>query len=258
MRASLLLLAALLCGAPGGAPAAADVTVFAAASLRDALDAQVAQFEHEGRQRVIVSYAGSNALANQIEAGAPADIFVSADVDWMDYLDTRGLLAPGTRRDLLRNRLVLVAPAASGSALKIGPKFALAASLGPDRLAMANPDSVPAGKYAKAALEALGVWASVENKLARTENVRAALVLVARGEAPFGVVYATDALAEPRVRVVDTFPESTHPPIVYPIAVTAHARSSAPVNGFFAYLSSAAARATWRRYGFAPVERASP
>jgi molybdate transport system substrate-binding protein len=176
----------------------------------------------------------------------------------MDYLDTRSLLAPGTRVDLLDNRLVLIVPAASTSTLRIAPNFALAAALGADRLAMANPDSVPAGKYGKAALTALGVWASVKTKVARTENVRAALTLVARGEAPYGIVYATDALAESGVRVLDTFPANTHPPVVYPVAVIAAGRSPAAARALVAYLASDAARAMWQRYGFAPIARASP
>jgi molybdate transport system substrate-binding protein len=256
---ALLAAAALLAGALAPATGhTAAITVFAAASLKEALDAQARRFEADTGNKIVVSYGGSNALARQIEAGAPADVFLSADADWMDYLDTRSLLAPGTRVDLLGNRLVLIVPAASTSTLRIAPNFALAAALGADRLAMANPDSVPAGKYGKAALTALGVWASVETKVARTENVRAALTLVARGEAPYGIVYATDARAEPGVRVLDTFPASTHPPVVYPIAVIATGRSPTAARGFVAYLASDAARAMWQRYGFAPMARTSP
>jgi molybdate transport system substrate-binding protein len=167
----------------------------------------------------------------------------------MDYLDQRRLLQPGTRANLLTNALVLVAPAASTSTLKIGPGFALAAALGRDRLALANPDSVPAGKYAKAALEKLGVWASVERQAARAENVRAALALVARGETPFGIVYRTDALADKGVRIVDTFPAGTHPDIVYPAALVAGARSPAAA-ALLAFLRAPASRATWTRHGF--------
>jgi len=236
---------------------AATITVFAAASLKEALDDQVTRFGAATGDQVVVSYAGSNALAKQIEAGAPADVFISADLDWMDYLESRHLLAANSRVDLLRNRLVLIAPADSTASLQIGPDFPLAAALGTQRLALANPESVPAGKYAKAALQALGVWLSVENKIARTENVRAALTLVARGEAAFGVVYATDAVSEPRVRVVGTFAESTHPPIVYPVAIIA--RQGPPAaNAFVAYLSSAAARPIWQRYGFAMAGPGSP
>lgn len=228
---------------------AADLTVFAAASLKETLDQQVARFEAEAGRTIVVAYGGSNALARQIEAGAPADVFLSADTGWVDYLDRHNLLRPGTRIDLLRNRLVLIAPVDARASLTIGPGFALAAALGNGRLAMANPASVPAGKYGKAALTALGVWAGVESRIARTDNVRAALMLVARGEAPFGIVYATDALAEPKVRVVDTFPEQTHPPIVYPVAIVASSRSPG-AQRFVDNLNSPAARAIWVRYGF--------
>jgi len=228
---------------------AASLTVFAAASVRDALEALAKRFEANTADKVIVSYGGSNALARQIEAGAPADVFLSADSDWMDYLDSRRLLASGTRANLLRNELVLVAPTSSASTLKIGPAFALAAALGSDKLAMANPDSVPAGKYGKGALQALGVWERVEKQVARAENVRAALTLVSRGEAAYGIVYKTDALAENNVRIIDIFPSSTHPPIVYPIAELARSSSSS-ARRFIAYLESPEARAIWEKYGF--------
>lgn len=228
---------------------AADVTVFAAASLKEAMDEQAKQFEASTGNKVIVSYGASNALAKQIEAAAPADIFISADLDWMDYLDQRHLLAPNTRVNLLRNTLVLIAPSSSNSTLKIAPNFGLAAALGADKLAMANPDSVPAGKYGKSALEKLGVWTSVEKQVARADNVRAALVLVSRGEAPFGIVYKTDALADRRVKVLDTFPPDSHPPIVYPVAVLAVSKSAA-AKPLLHYLRSAPARPVWEKYGF--------
>lgn len=227
----------------------ADLTIFAAASLKEALDEQAGRVEAETGSKIVVSYGGSNALAKQIEAGAPADIFLSADTEWIDYLDQRNLLRPGTRTDLLRNHLVLIAPADASASLSIGRGFALGPALGNGRLAMANPESVPAGKYGKAALTALGVWTSVESRIARTDNVRAALVLVARGEAPFGIVYATDAIAEPKVRIVDTFPEQTHPPIVYPVAIVAASRSTG-AQRFVDNLNSPAARAIWLRHGF--------
>jgi molybdate transport system substrate-binding protein len=234
----------------GGSPAkAADVLVFGAASLKEALDEQAKQFEAASGNKVVISYGASNALAKQIEAGAPADLFISADLDWMDYVDQRGLVIPSTRANLLRNSLVLIAPAASKSTLKIGPGFGLAAALGPNKLAMANPDSVPAGRYGKRALEYLGVWAGVEKQVARAENVRAALALVSRGEAPFGIVYSTDALSDKGVRVVDTFPAASHPPILYPVAVLTSSRSSA-AKPFLGFLRSAPARATWENYGF--------
>ncbi|HTS22438.1 MAG TPA: molybdate ABC transporter substrate-binding protein [Casimicrobiaceae bacterium] len=232
---------------------AVDVTVFAAASLKESMDEQARRFEATTGNKVVVSYGGSNALAKQIESGAPADVFISADLDWMDYLDQRKLLRPNTRSKLLNNTLVLVAPAGSTSTLKIGPNFALASALGSDRLAMANPDSVPAGKYGKSALESLGVWKSVEGQVARAETVRAALALVSRGEAPFGIVYKTDALADKGVKVVDDFPTSSYAPIVYPVAVVADAKSSA-AGALVEYLRSPAARPVWETYGFAPAQ----
>jgi molybdate transport system substrate-binding protein len=233
--------------------AASDVTVFAAASLKEALDDQARQFEAAMGDRVIVSYAASNTLAKQIESGAPADIFISADLDWMDYLDQRHLLAPGTRYNLLRNSLVLIAPASSSAVLKIAPNFGLGAALGSDKLAMANPDSVPAGRYGKSALESLGVWSSVEKQVARAENVRAALALVSRGEAPFGIVYRTDAVADKGVRIVDTFPAGTHPPIIYPAALIVTSRSRA-AKDLLDILRAPAARAVWEKYGFGPAQ----
>jgi molybdate transport system substrate-binding protein len=233
--------------------AAADVTVFAAASLKEAMDDQARQFEADTGNKVIVSYGASNALAKQIDAGAPADIFISADLDWMDYLDQRRLLAPNSRFALLRNTLVLIAPASSKSALKIAPNFGLAAALGNEKLAMANPDSVPAGKYGKGALVALGVWNSVEKQIARAENVRAALALVSRGEAPFGVVYKTDALADKGVKVVDTFPPDSHPPIVYPAALLAASKVPG-AKRLLDYLRSTPARAVWEKYGFGSAQ----
>jgi molybdate transport system substrate-binding protein len=228
---------------------AADVLVFGAASLKEALDEQARRFADSSGGKVTVSYAASSALARQIANGAPADLFISADLDWMDYLDERRLLRPGTRIELLRNALVLIAPAASRAKLTIGPGFPLAAALGNERLAMADPDSVPAGKYGRGALVHLGVWQSVEQRLARAENVRAALALVSRGEAPFGIVYATDAQADKGVRVVDTFPADSHPAIVYPAAIVA-ASASPAARPLLDYLQSATARPVWERYGF--------
>ena len=231
-------------------PAQADtVTVFAAASLKEALDAQARAFESASGHRLAIAYAASNALARQIEAGAPAEVFISADLDWVDYVESRDLVVRGSCANLLRNDLVLIAPAASPSTLKIAPGFALAAAIGEGKLAMANPDAVPAGKYGKAALEALGAWSTAAPKIARAENVRAALALVARGEAPLGIVYRTDALAEKGVRIVDTFPAWTHPAIVYPLVVLKAAKGR-PARDFADFLAAPAARATWERYGF--------
>ena len=246
-----MALALLACAAPLHAHAQArpDVTVFAAASLRDALDELAKSYEKQGRGKVAVSYAGSPTLARQIEKGAPADVFISADTDWMDYLAKRGAIRIETRVNLLTNRLVLIAPGDSNAAFKIGPRFPLAALLGNGRLAMADPDSVPAGKYGRSALEALGVWEEVAPKVARAENVRAALALVARGEASFGIVYKTDALAEPRVRQIGEFAPGLHPEIVYPAAVVAGTRSKTAYE-FLRHLRSIAAEAVWRRHGF--------
>jgi len=227
----------------------AEAVVFAAASLKEALDEVAHTYEKRAGAQVRVSYLGSAALARQIEKGAPADIFISADLDWMDYLDQRRLLRPESRGNLLNNSLALIAPSGSTTVLAIGPKFPLAAALGDRHLAMADPDSVPAGKYGRAALEALGVWSEVAPRVARAENVRAALALVARGEAPLGIVYRTDARAEPRVRVVGAFPSNLHPAIVYPAAIVANSRSqhAAP---FLQFLRSTEARAIWARHGF--------
>ena len=248
IRIALAMLVTALALAPP-AVFAANVTIFAAASLKDALDAQAKAFEAATGNKVIVSYGASNALARQIEAGAPADIFISADRDWMDYVAQRKLIAAETRFNLQHNTLVLIAPSSSPASLKIGPNFALAAALRSDKLAMANPDSVPAGKYAKSALDKLGVWSSVEKQLARTENVRIALMLVSRGEAPFGIVYKTDALADKGVKIVDTFPPDSYPPIVYPAAVLASSTSAA-ARPFLEYLRSKPAEVGWEKHGF--------
>lgn len=236
------------CALASSMAAAAPPTIFAAASLEPALD-QMAHDGALGSPAPRLVYAASSALARQIESGAPADIFISADLAWMDDVEQHHLVVPGTRVTLLRNSLVLVAPAASTTALKIVPGFDLAAALGSDRLAMANPDSVPAGKYGKSALEALGVWPSIEKKVARADNVRAALALVSRGEAPYGIVYSTDALADKGVRIVGTFPANTHPPIVYPAAllIASHAPAA---KSLLDYLKTPAAGTIWEKYGF--------
>jgi molybdate transport system substrate-binding protein len=223
--------------------------VFAAASLKDALDAINAEWKKESGIKATISYAASSALAKQIEQGAPTDIFVSADEDWMDYLATRKLIKPGTRFDLVGNKLVLIAPKDSKLTATIASGFPLASLLGDGHLAMADTASVPAGKYGKAALEKLGVWDGVKDRIAQAENVRAALALVSRGEAPLGVVYATDAKADPKVKVLDTFPESTHAPIIYPIAVTASSTNK-EAPAFLAYLKTAAAQSVFEAQGF--------
>jgi len=234
-----------------GTAGAPTLLVFAAASLTDALDEVDRAFGAQAHIPVKASYAASSVLAKQIEAGARAEVFFSADQEWMDYLEQRQLLRAGSRRDLLGNSLVLIAPAASKLTLKIAPGFALRASLGGGRLALADPDSVPAGLYGKAALTHLGVWDAVAAHLAPAENVRAALAYVARGETPLGIVYGTDAAAEQRVRVVDVFPADTHPPIVYPAALTTAA--SAAAQQYLVFLGGDTARQIFVRHGFAAL-----
>ena len=240
----------------GAGPAVAQTTdpvVFAAASLKNALDAIADDWRRETGKHATISYAASSTLAKQIENGAPADLFISADRDWMDYLAQRKLIDAKSRVDLLGNRLVLIAPKDNKTDLVIRPGFDLAAALGDSRLAMAAPAAVPAGLYGKAALETLGVWSSVAKRVAAAENVRAALLLVARGEAPLGIVYQTDAAADPGVRVVATFPPDTHPPIVYPMALTA-ASTNPDAPALAAYLRGPAARARFEAQGFTVLD----
>jgi molybdate transport system substrate-binding protein len=235
-----------------GAAHAETVIVFAAASLKNALDEVGAAYGRTGGEARF-SYAASSAIARQIEQGAPADVYVSADSDWMNYLAERKLIVPASRRDLLTNRLALIAPADSKATIRIGRGMPLARALGSGRLAVAGPD-VPAGKYAKASLSALGVWDSVSGKLAQAENVRTALQYVARGETPFGIVYDTDAKVEPKVRIVGLFPDATHPKIVYPAAVVA-ASNNPDAAKFLAYMGSPPAAAIFRKYGFTVLPR---
>ena len=227
---------------------AEEVVVFAAASLKNALDEVAADFQAATGNAVTISYAGSNALAKQIIEGAPADIFVSAAVNWMDEVEKAGLVAD--RKDLLGNALVLVAHGAGAATVEIGQGFDIKGMLGDGKLAMGMVDSVPAGQYGKAALESLGVWASVETSVAQSENVRAALSLVASGEAPYGIVYASDAIGEPGVTVVGTFPKDSHPPITYPAALLTGAVDAAD-KAFFEALSADAADAKFVAQGFA-------
>jgi molybdate transport system substrate-binding protein len=226
------------------------VTVFAAASLKNALDEAAAAFKKKTGHEVTISYAASTPLAKQIEAGAPADIFISADTASADYLASRGLLKEGTLKNLLGNSLVLVAPKTAGVKKLALAKDAVLKALGESgRLAIGDPASVPAGKYAKAAFTSLGFWDALEPRLALTENVRAALTFVAREEAPLGVVYQTDANSDPKVAVVATFPSSSHPPIVYPMALTASSTSKTAAD-FAAYLQSPAAASAFKKQGF--------
>lgn len=250
--ACLRLVAAMaLAVLAGGAARADQVVVFAAASMKTALDEVAAHWQAETGHEVLISYAGSAQLAKQIIAGAPADLFISASLAWMDAVQAEGAVVPGTRRDLLGNQLVLIGHGATGPALVLDGRFDLAARLGEGRLAMALVDAVPAGQYGKAALTALGLWPSVAPKVAQADNVRAALALVATGEAPLGIVYVTDAVAEARVHVAATFPADSHPAIVYPAALLTSAADAAD-RAFLDALQGPAARAIFARHGFAP------
>ena len=253
MLCDLLVCVLLVLSSATASAQQAKLVIFAAASLKDGLDEVNAVYRHDRGQETTVSYAASSTLAKQVEAAAPADIFISADLDWMDYLAKRDLIKSETRSNLLGNRLVLIAPANSAAKLSIGPNFPLAQALDNGRLAIADPSGVPAGKYGKAALEALGVWSSVADKLAPAENVRATLLLVSRGEVPLGIVYQTDAFADKGVKILGTFPETSHPPIIYPIAAVAG--SSNPGDaGYIAYLKSPAARPIFEKQGFTVLE----
>ncbi|PKP98556.1 MAG: molybdate ABC transporter substrate-binding protein [Alphaproteobacteria bacterium HGW-Alphaproteobacteria-13] len=245
----LLLACLVLLLAPQAHAAERGPLVLAAASLQESLTEAADAWAARGHAKPVLSFAASSALARQIVAGAPADIFLSADEPWMDAVAKAGLLRPGTRTTLLANRLVLIAPAQSKLRLTPQPGFPLARALGRGRLALADPGAVPAGKYAKDALTRLGVWRSVAGKVAPAENVRAAMALVERGAAPLGIVYATDAQASRAVRVVGTFPASSHAPIHYPVAVltASRHRDAAP---FRAFLTSREGRAIFARHGF--------
>ncbi|HUK11103.1 MAG TPA: molybdate ABC transporter substrate-binding protein [Stellaceae bacterium] len=228
---------------------ASDLIIFAAASLKNALDEAVVAYQAEGGEKTAISYAASSALARQIESGAPADLFISADLDWADYLQKRNLLKADTRVDLLSNRLVMIAPAASKLTVEIKPDFPLASLLGDERMAMADPAAVPAGKYGKAALEKLGVWSSVEGKIAPAEDVRAALAFVSRGEAALGIVYATDAAVDKGVKIVAVFPPDSYPRIVYPAAITRDSENP-KAAALLAFLQSNQARVIFEKWGF--------
>jgi molybdate transport system substrate-binding protein len=237
-------------------PGPAPVTVFAAASLTDVLQSLADGFTRQTTIPVRFSFAASSTLARQIENGAPADVFFSADVAWMDYLQARDHIAAASRRDLLGNHLVLVAPAGNAISLRVGPHFPMAATLGKDHWVTGDPDSVPVGRYARESLTQLGVWGELEPRLVRADSVRAALALVDRGEVPLGIVYATDAKSDPGVRVVDVFPDDTHVPIVYPAALTPSAGAAAA--RFLAWIGSAAARPTFEKFGFTVLPVTAP
>ena len=249
LRATVAASAAASTASPG--PAAANspaLTIFAAASLTDVLQELGNQYTRDTGVKVIFSFAASSMLARQIENGAQADLFLSADQEWMDYLDQRGLIRRASRHNLVGNRLALVARADSQIQLTIAPHFPLRAALQDERLAVADPDSVPAGRYARSALVSLGVWDELAERLVRAENVRGALLFVARGEAPLGIVYETDALIEHKVKIVGLFPEDTHAPITYPVALTKVA--SAPSRALIDYLDGPVAQAAYKKYGF--------
>jgi molybdate transport system substrate-binding protein len=242
-------MAAATMAAVPAAQANDEMVVFAAASLKNALDAVNAACEPEVGEAAKISYAASSALAKQIEEGAPADVFISADLNWMKYLSEKNLTRADTEVQLLGNRIVLVAPKDSKAEVKLEKGADLAAVIGDGRLAMGDVKAVPAGKYGKEALESLGLWSSVEGKLAQAENVRAALKLVATGEAAAGIVYATDAVAEPGVKVIGTFPEASHKPIIYPVAQTAESRD-ADTPAFLKCLRTAKAKTLFEEQGF--------
>lgn len=249
LRSFMLFIALWLAGTVAAVAQQRGPTVLAAASLQEAMREAADAWAARGHPMPVVSFAGSPALARQILSGAPADIFVSADEEWMDFIADKGLIRAGTRVSFLSNRLVLIAPGSSKARLGIGRNMPLALALGTGRLAMADPDAVPAGKYARAALEHLGVWASVRTRIARAENVRAAMALVERGEAPFGIVYATDARASTRVRVLGAFPVNSHMPITYPLAILKSA-THRDAEGFRRFLLSPAGKAIFTRRGF--------
>jgi molybdate transport system substrate-binding protein len=250
------MVAMLSCSMPIMAMAADpnSVTVFAAASTTNAINDIGKMFAEKGHGKIVPSYASSSTLAKQIENGAPANVFISADEPWMNYLEERKLTEPGSRFDLLSNKLVLIAPADSSvNKVEIGPKFDLAKLLGNGRLATGDPDHVPVGKYAKAALEKLGVWNDIESKLARAADVRGALTLVERGEAPLGIVYSTDAAITSKVKVVGVFPADTHPKIVYPVALVAGKASTAATK-FVEFLKTPESKAVFEKYGFTTLK----
>lgn len=243
-----MLSAALLSAAPALAQQPGAL-VLAAASLQESLAEAANAYANQGHPKPVLSFAASSALARQIDAGGPADIFISADETWMDFVASKGLIRKGTRTSFLTNQLVLVAPAAKPLKIAIRPGFPLATALGDSRLAMADPDSVPAGKYGRAALIKLGVWRAVQPKVAAAENVRAALQLVSRGEVGAGIVYATDAQVAKGVSIAGIFPEITHPPITYPLGILATSKNPEAVR-FRAFLLSSTGLAIFRKYGF--------
>ncbi len=254
MRVTLIAIAVLLLSpASAGEARRPALLVFAAASLTNVLGELAPEWEKSSGVSVKLSFAASSVLARQIEAGVKADVFVSADQEWMDYLQSRHLLVPSTRRNLAGNRLVLIAPSDGRIELRIAPRFRLVDALGTGRLATGDPDTVPVGRYARSALTTLGVWDELSDRLVPADNVRSAMVFVARGEVPLGIVYATDAAADPKVRIVDTFPANSHAPITYPAAAIHGSKPQAAE--FIIFLASEPARAVWRKFGFEEIAR---
>ena len=258
-RSSRTALAGLFICAYALAPAAQarekekpPTLVFAAASLTNVLGVLSTSWTASSGAQVRLSFAASSVLARQIEAGGRADLFISADQEWMDYLQSRNLIDKSSRRNLVENRLVLIAPADSKVELRIAAGFPLAAALGRGRLSTGDPDTVPVGRYARSALISLGVWDEIQDRLVRADNVRSAMMFVARGEAPLGIVYNTDAVMDSKVRIVDTFPQNSHAPITYPGAATIAANNEA--RAFLEFLGSPPARDTWRRFGFVELK----
>jgi molybdate transport system substrate-binding protein len=246
--AGLIAALCLLPWVAQSADAPNSVTVFAAASLMDVMQELGGEYTKETGTKIVFSFAATSMLARQVENGAHADVFFSADQEWMDYLDQRSLIQKATRRNMIGNRLALVAPASSAVQLQIKANFPLLAALKGGRLATGDPDSVPVGRYARSALTSLGVWQDVADRLVRADNVRTALAFVARGEVPLGIVYETDARIDKRVRIVDLFPESSHLPISYPIALTS--TRNAKAASFVEFLRGSTAASTFEKYGF--------
>lgn len=254
-RLSALVAAPLLLALPARAQEAPkpELLVFAAASLTNVLGELSPAWTQSSGVNVKLSFAASSVLARQVEAGGNADVFISADQEWMDYLSQRGLIEKSTRRDLVGNRLVLIAPADSTVDLRIAPGFDLAGALRGGRLATGDPDTVPAGRYARSALVSLGAWDEMADRLVRADNVRSAMMFVARGEVPLGIVYTTDALVDKKVRIVDTFPENTHAPITYPGATIRGSNTAAA--SYVAFLAGPEAAAVWKKYGFLELKK---
>jgi len=249
------LFATVLVSLPAGAQDTKkpELLVFAAASLTNVLGELATAYTAQGGIGVKTSFAASSVLARQVEAGGKADVFISADQEWMDYLQTRGLIDKSSRRNLVGNRLVLIAPADSKVEIRIAPGFKLADALHGGRLSTGDPDTVPVGRYARSALISLGVWDELEDRLVRADNVRSAMMFVSRGESPLGIVYTTDALVDSKVRIVDIFPENTHAPITYPAATVRGAKPEA--IGFIYFLGSPQASDTWKKSGFQELKK---